>query len=675
MNKLTRRLLSLGLSVVTVTGMVSSVFAEDVTAPNTAEPTTQLQTTSDMGAQESVEDVTTSTTTEPTTQLQTMSDMGTQESVEDVTNPNTAELTTQLQTTSDIDDQENEDEAKTKTISVTLKKRTDNSFLETVNITVKNNLDAYLKKEAVINALENILPQQYVISTKGPYGKHSNVIDCGNDKYSVLLDKSKTVTLYFLKEGDKDFKEQCQVAIPDGLTGEEEIDAIKLNYKINFEFPAGYFGGDIVKNADGTFTKTFKKMHAGEMELTIQFIRYEDNKDLGTVNCWVSNKFEIKNSIVAALDRDKLFPENHRVKYIKNTELIEKKDDTHYIVYMYEEVWLNVKVVMDDDSKEPFIQRVPVEKAESDDAKISYIKFFISNLHTNFSSKDMKIEKVDDLNYIMITHDRYSENNKPILTEEHDSDLETVVLDRNQALNTIVDSLQGQDKSNYESALKKDKDIEFTSSVTTTSLDSTSEKAIYDEASRLGYTTVKAFDITLSMDIEGQQPVIITETSSKLRFKVVVPEELKKEGRTFYVLRYHDGKVEKLNIDEDGYFSTDKFSVYMLVYEDKKVDSETENKKEDVTEDKKEDMNTENKKEDVTEDKKEDVTQDKKEDSNKSTNKLESTKTDSKKTELKENKSVKTSTRTNSLLFVGVSTLAFTGMAIVSALKKKNKFN
>ena len=670
MNKLTRRLLSLGLSVVTVTGMVSPVFAEDVTAPNTAEPTTQLQTTSGMGAQESVEDVTTSTTMQPTTQLQTTSDMSTQESVEDVTTPNTTEPTTQLQTTSDMDDQENEDEAETKTISVTLKKRTDNSDLGNVTVTVENALDAYAEQTAVINALENILPQQYpeyIISTKGPLNKYSNVSNCGNDTYTALLDKSKTVTLYFLKEGDKDFKEQCQVTIPEGLTDEEENYAISLNYKVNFEFPAGYTGGHIVKNADGTFTKTFEKMHANETELTIKFIRYEDNKDLGTVNCWVSNKYEINNSIESALVRDNLFPENHQPKYIKNNLMIKKIDDTHYIVYMYEEVWVNVKVEMDDDSKESFTQSVPVEKAASEDSKIDTIKNIVYNVHNYLSWKDMKVEKVDDLNYTMIAHDRYSENNKPILTEENDSDLETVVLDRNQALNTIVDSLQGQNKSNYESALKKGKDIEFTSSVTTTSLDPTSEKAIYDEASRLGYTTVKAFDITLLMDIEGQKPVAITETSSKLRFKVVVPEELKKDGRTFYVLRYHDGKVEKLSIDEDGYFSTDKFSVYMLVYEDKKVDSETGNKKEDVTEDKKEDTNTENKKEDVTEVKKED--------SNKSTNKLESTKTDSKKTGSKENKSVKTSTRTNSSLFVGVSVLAFTGMAIVSVLKKKNKFN
>ena len=670
MNKLTRRLLSLGLSVVTVTGMVSPVFAEDVTAPNTAEPTTQLQTTSDMDVQENVEDVTTPNTTEPTTQLQTTSDMGAQKNVEDVTNPTTMEPTTQLQTTSDIDDQENEDEAKTKTISVTLKKRTDNSVLGTVNVTVENNLDADMEKAAIIYALKNILSQQYpgyVISTKGPYDEHSNIIDCGNNTYSVLLDKLKTVTLYILKDTDKDFKEQYQVTIPEGLTDEEEKSAVFSNKRINFPPEYSESVRDVVKNADGTFTLMLKKILVDETEMTIQLIRYEDKKDLGTVNCHVNNFMYINNGIVDGLFKEKLIPENYDFKYINGEEVIEKIDDTHYKVYLCEGMWVEVNVVMDNDWRKSFIKAVQVEKAASEDLKIKTIKNEVFYSHPYISLKDAKIEKIDDLNYTMHTHSIYSENNKPILKEENDSDLETVVLDRNQALNTMVDSLQGQDKSNYESALKKGKDIEFTSSVTTTSLDPISEKAIYDEASRLGYTTVKAFDITLLMDIEGQKPVAITETSSKLRFKVVVPEELKKDGRTFYVLRYHDGKVEKLNIDEDGYFSTDKFSVYMLVYEDKKVDSETENKKEDVTEDKKEDTNTENKKEDVTEFKKED--------SNKSTNKLESTKTDSKKTGSKENKSVKTSTRTNSSLFVGVSVLAFTGMAIVSVLKRKNKFN
>lgn len=55
-----------------------------------------------------------------------------------------------------------------------------------------------------------------------------------------------------------------------------------------------------------------------------------------------------------------------------------------------------------------------------------------------------------------------------------------------------------------------------------------------------------------------------------MTFKVAIPENLKKEGRKFYVLRYHDGKVDKLAVSEDGTFKTDKFSSYMLVYEDTK---------------------------------------------------------------------------------------------------------
>lgn len=110
--------------------------------------------------------------------------------------------------------------------------------------------------------MENILSQQYpgyVISTKGPYDEHSNIIDCGNNTYSVLLDKLKTVTLYILKDTDKDFKEQYQVTIPEGLTDEEEKSAVFSNKRINF--PPGYSESvrDVVKNADGTFTLMLKK--------------------------------------------------------------------------------------------------------------------------------------------------------------------------------------------------------------------------------------------------------------------------------------------------------------------------------------------------------------------------------------------------------------------------------
>lgn len=61
-----------------------------------------------------------------------------------------------------------------------------------------------------------------------------------------------------------------------------------------------------------------------------------------------------------------------------------------------------------------------------------------------------------------------------------------------------------------------------------------------------------------------------------MTFKVAIPENLKKAGRKFYVLRYHDGKVDKLAVSEDGTFKTDKFSSYMLVYEDTKSEVKPE---------------------------------------------------------------------------------------------------
>lgn len=65
-----------------------------------------------------------------------------------------------------------------------------------------------------------------------------------------------------------------------------------------------------------------------------------------------------------------------------------------------------------------------------------------------------------------------------------------------------------------------------------------------------------------------------------MTFKVTIPENLKKAGRKFYVLRYHDGKVDKFAVSEDGIFKTDKFSSYMLVYEDTKLEVKPEVKPE-----------------------------------------------------------------------------------------------
>ena len=44
-------------------------------------------------------------------------------------------------------------------------------------------------------------------------------------------------------------------------------------------------------------------------------------------------------------------------------------------------------------------------------------------------------------------------------------------------------------------------------------------------------------------------------------------------------MRLHDGKIDKLEVSTEGTFTTDKFSSYMLVYEDGVVSKESQVKK------------------------------------------------------------------------------------------------
>lgn len=86
-------------------------------------------------------------------------------------------------------------------------------------------------------------------------------------------------------------------------------------------------------------------------------------------------------------------------------------------------------------------------------------------------------------------------------------------------------------------------------------------------------------DLNVILKAENKSLGTINEFSKPLTFTIIVPENLKAEGRNFYVVRLHDGKAEKLGtvVNADGTlsFSTDKLSTYALVYEDKKVEEPT----------------------------------------------------------------------------------------------------
>lgn len=85
------------------------------------------------------------------------------------------------------------------------------------------------------------------------------------------------------------------------------------------------------------------------------------------------------------------------------------------------------------------------------------------------------------------------------------------------------------------------------------------------------------FDITLYVKNTATNEIVgnLTELDSKLTFNVALPKDLTNvaEGftRTYYIVRYHDGKSEILDAKVDGNiltFASDKFSTYAIAYTD-----------------------------------------------------------------------------------------------------------
>lgn len=77
-------------------------------------------------------------------------------------------------------------------------------------------------------------------------------------------------------------------------------------------------------------------------------------------------------------------------------------------------------------------------------------------------------------------------------------------------------------------------------------------------------------------NVEGLTDINIPELSQSINISLKIPSEILKEGRTFKMLHYHNGKAEILNSTVTGdtiSFETDAFSPFALVYADKEGDS------------------------------------------------------------------------------------------------------
>ena len=107
-------------------------------------------------------------------------------------------------------------------------------------------------------------------------------------------------------------------------------------------------------------------------------------------------------------------------------------------------------------------------------------------------------------------------------------------------------------------------------------VDITENTATIDEGTKevmrkkIGYKPVSYFDFLVMKTSNGTTSVI-NNTGAELEVVIPIPEQYRKDGRKFYIIRNHNGVVDVLqDIGDDPTtirFRTDRFSEYAIAYE------------------------------------------------------------------------------------------------------------
>ena len=100
------------------------------------------------------------------------------------------------------------------------------------------------------------------------------------------------------------------------------------------------------------------------------------------------------------------------------------------------------------------------------------------------------------------------------------------------------------------------------------------DKKLVEEALQEDMEVAIFLDMSLFKFIEGStDKTQITETKKPITITFTIPEKYRKEGRTYSIIRVHDGKTDIIKVTPDKNwvvrFTSDKFSTYALAFVDK----------------------------------------------------------------------------------------------------------
>lgn len=527
MNKLTKQLLSLGLSVVTVAGMVSPVFAEEV--DETLENTTPIA------------------------------------EVSNETNVN--------------------ERAALKTITVQLVIHERGPYI--YSDCAYKDVSVEITQDATYDEIVEVITKQ-----------------CFPEGYVAVIDGkggASGVKIYPLNEEKTIYKAECVKKENSGDFDFEQTDVCEVNF---------IFNGNVVGTRMVFVDKEAQKVTNSQIKeiptkYNLQYLgpdyEYEIIKDNG--NRYVVN-------VPVTEDKDNM-------NYV-NLELLQKKNGKYEI---YDAPYYSKATEFDLNGDGMITCREFKTFFENryKDIEVLYNEYALDSAAYDFRNYKAPVSK-----YIEIFVEPKATTEKPETPTAPVTP--TLPADTNKLVKDSVALEANKElKAKYDEAVQNGATPEI-SVVSKDTAPTNDQKVLATFAKKHGLTESKAFTIDVVLVSDGETLGNLTELSSPLTLKVEIPKELKKAGRKFYVLRLHGDKITEIPVNEDGTFTTNKFSTYMLVYKD---------------------TNTEN------------------------TTKPE-TKKDPKKNP-KKNPSVHTGVKTSGAFFTGLMATSIAALGVAEVLKRRNK--
>lgn len=469
MNKLTKQLLSLGLSVVTVAGMVSPVFAEEV--DETLENTTPIA------------------------------------EVSNETNVN--------------------ERAALKTITVQLVIHEKGPYVYTD--CVYKDVSAQVAQDATYGEIEDAIikqcfPAGYVAVIAGKGGASGPKI--------YPLNEEKTI-----------YAAECVKKENNGLFDPETSDIYGVNFIFNGEV-VGMSSAFVEKGAQKVTNSQIKeiptKYNLQYLGPDVEYDIIKDNGDGYIVNVPVIE------------DKDNM-------NYV-NLHLLQKKNGKYEI---YDAPYYSKATEFDLNGDSMITGR---EFKTFFEDRYKDIEVLYNDYALDSAVYDFRYNKANGSKYIEVFVEPKATTEKPetptapvtptLPTDTNKLVKDSVALEANKEL-----------KAKYDEAVQNGATPEI-SVVSKDTAPTNDQKVLATFAKKHGLTESKAFTIDVVLVSDGETLGNLTELSSPLTLKVEIPKELKKAGRKFYVLRLHGDKITEIPVNEDGTFTTNQFSTYMLVYKD-----------------------------------------------------------------------------------------------------------